>query len=96
MVPLTFILASIDWVAHGIEIVQSQFPGWQFQAADTIADWGLHATQIVDEPLDLAQLGTGVVEDLENFKVTLLCDGQVREQGRGFNALGSSLKAVFV
>jgi 2-keto-4-pentenoate hydratase len=34
--------ACIDWIAHGIEIVQSHFPGWKFQAADTIADWALH------------------------------------------------------
>jgi 2-keto-4-pentenoate hydratase len=40
------VLASIDWIAHGIEIVQSHFPGWKFQAADTIADWGLHAMLI--------------------------------------------------
>ena len=88
------ILASIDWVAHGIEIVQSHFTGWKFQAADTIADWGLHATLIVGEPLDVTQLGTRVIADLENFTVTLSCDGDVREHGRGANALGSPLKAI--
>ena len=89
------VLASIDWIAHGIEIVQSHFPGWKFQAADAIADWGLHATLIVGKPLDVTQLGTGVVAaDIENFTVTLSCDGDVREQGRDFNALGSPLKAV--
>ena len=88
------VLASIDWIAHGIEIVQSHFPGWKFQAADTIADWGLHATLIVGEPLDVKRLGADVVADIENFTVTLSCDGDVREQGRGSNALGSPLKAV--
>src|SRR5215471_12523962 len=24
------VLACIDWIAHGIEIVQSHFPGWKF------------------------------------------------------------------
>jgi 2-oxo-3-hexenedioate decarboxylase len=91
---LSEVLASIDWIAHGIEVVQSHFPGWKFQAADTIADWGLHATLIVGEPLDVAQLGTGVIFDLENFTVTLSCDDEVREQGKGSNALGSPLKAV--
>ena len=88
------ILASIDWIAHGIEIVQSHFPGWKFEAADTIADWGLHATLIVGKPLDVTQLGTGVVSDLENLTVTLSCDGDMREQGKGSNALGSPLKAI--
>ena len=88
------VLKSIDWIAHGIEIVQSHFPGWKFQAADTIADWGLHATLIVGEPLDVKRLGADVLADIENFTVTLSCDGDVREQGKGSNALGSPLKAV--
>lgn len=57
------ILASIDWIAHGIEIVQSHFPGWKFQAADTIADWALHATLLVGEPQDLHHLGPDVISD---------------------------------
>ena len=88
------VFASIDWIAHGIEIVQSHFPGWKFQAADTIADWGLHATLIVGEPLEVKSPGADVLADIENFTVTLSCDGEVREQGKGSNALGSPLKAV--
>jgi len=57
------ILASIDWIAHGIEIVQSHFPGWKFQAADTIADLALHATLLVGEPQDLHHLGPDVISD---------------------------------
>ena len=53
------ILGCIDWIAHGIEIVQSHFPGWKFEAADTIADWGLHATLIVGEPQEVSRLGPG-------------------------------------
>src|SRR6202008_627201 len=33
----TALLACIDWVGHGFEIVQSIFPGWKFSAADTVA-----------------------------------------------------------
>jgi 2-oxo-3-hexenedioate decarboxylase len=88
------VLASIDWIAHGIKIVQSHFSGWKFQAADTIADWGPHAMRIVGENLELERPGGNVVADIENFTVTLSCDGDVREQGRGSNALGSPLKAV--
>ena len=88
------LLASIDWIAHGIEIVQSHFPGWKFQAADIIADWGLHATLIVSKPVEVKRLCADVVTDIENFTVTLSCDGDVREQGKGSNALGNPLKAV--
>jgi hypothetical protein len=34
------LLACIDWVAHGFEIVQSIFPGWVFSAPDTVAGFG--------------------------------------------------------
>jgi 2-oxo-3-hexenedioate decarboxylase len=88
------ILASIDWIAHGIEIVQSHFPCWNFRAADTVADGGLHAALIVGKPMEVKQLGSDVAADIENFTVTLSCDGVVRERGKGYNALGSPLKAA--
>ena len=88
------ILACIDWIAHGIEIVQSHFPGWEFRAADTIADWGLHGTLIVGEPQEVSRLGPTVMSDLERFAITLSCDGEVRESGQGSNALGGPLRAV--
>ena len=91
---LTEILACIDWVAHGIEIVQSHFPGWDFQAADTIADWGLHGALIVGERQDVKQLGPTVISNLERFTINLSCDGDVRERGQGSNALGGPLNAV--
>jgi 2-oxo-3-hexenedioate decarboxylase len=88
------ILACVDWIAHGIEIVQSHFPKWDFQAADAIADGGLHAMLIVGELQEVGRLGPEVISDLETCTVTLSCDGQMREQGRGSNALGNPLKAV--
>ena len=88
------ILGCIDWIAHGIEIVQSHFPGWQFRAADTIADGALHATLLVGEPMEVSQMPPEVMADLERFTITLSCDGIEREQGQGANALGSPLLAV--
>ncbi len=88
------ILACIDWIAHGIEIVQSHFPSWEFKAADTIADWGLHGALIVGEPQDITRLGPTVISDLEDFAITLSCDSDVREIGQGSNVLGSPLRAV--
>ena len=91
---LSAILDCIDWVAHAFEIVQSHFPGWKFQAADTIADGGLHGTLLVGEPQPVARLGADLVAALESFSITLSCDGEVREVGRGFNVLGSPLAAI--
>ncbi len=88
------ILECVDWIAHGIEIVQSHYPGWKFQAADTIADSALHATLLVGEPQDINGLGPGVLSDLARFSVTLSCDGHMHERGQGSNVLGSPLSAI--
>jgi 2-keto-4-pentenoate hydratase len=88
------VLDCIDGVAHGFEIVQSHYPGWRFEAADTVADGGLHARLLVGEVRAPQALGSGIMKALETFTVTLLCDGQVREQGRGSNVLGHPLAAV--
>jgi len=88
------ILESIDWVAHGFEIVQSHFPGWSFEAADTVADWALHAVLFVGPPRQVSELGTGLIERLETFTVELSRDDSPIEVGRGSNVLGSPLKAV--
>ena len=91
---LAEILACVDWIAHGIEIVQSHFPGWKFQAADTIADCALHGTLLVGEPQDARRLGADLTTALKCFAVTLSCDGKVREVGTGSNVLGSPLAAI--
>lgn len=39
----------IEWIAHGLEIVDCVFPEWKFTAADAIAAFGLHAVLIVGE-----------------------------------------------
>jgi 2-keto-4-pentenoate hydratase len=44
------LLASIEWVAHGVEIVQSHHPDWKFRLADCIADNGLHGRLVVGTP----------------------------------------------
>ena len=88
------ILDCIDWVAHGFEIVQSHFPGWNFRAADTVADGGLHGTLLLGEPQAVEQLGTDLVAALAAFSVGLSCDGEVRAVGKGSNVLGSPLAAI--
>ena len=88
------IVRYVDWIAHGIEIVQSHFPDWKFQAADTIADSSLHATLLVGEPRTVEQLGPDLVTRLEKFTIALSCDGEERDRGGGTNVLGSPLAAI--
>ena len=88
------ILACIDWISQGFEIVQSHFPNWQFQAADTVADCGLHAMLIVGEPVEIDQMGLKVLSDLETFTISLSCNDNERDRGKGSNVLGNPIKAV--
>jgi 2-keto-4-pentenoate hydratase len=88
------LLASIDWVAHGFEIVQSHFPGWQFEAADTVADWSLHGTLLIGDPQPIDRLGPDLQQTLKNFTLQLWRDGTLVETGRGSNVLGSPLQAL--
>jgi len=92
--PLADVAESIEWVAHGFEIVQSHFPGWQFQAPDTVADGSLHGTLLIGPPRTLAELGGDPVAALETFSLDLSCDGRHVETGRGTNVLGSPLAAI--
>ena len=67
-VPLTddpvAVLASVEWIAPGFEIVQSHFPDWKFTAADCTAAFGLHGALVVGAPVAVtdanrARLGGG-------------------------------------
>lgn len=91
---LVDIVNAIDWVAQGFEIVQSHFPGWKFQAPDTVVDWALHGTLLIGPPQPLPRLGSDVIAELESFTLTLSCDGRHVETGKGSNVLGSPLAAI--
>ncbi len=89
------LIAALDWVAHGFEIVQSIYPDWQFQIADTIACGALHGRMIVGpktgisdwQPADLAR-------DLAEFTIELSCNGEHVDTGAGANVLDSPLNAL--
>jgi 2-oxo-3-hexenedioate decarboxylase len=88
------ILACVDWVAHGFEIVQSNFPDWKFAAADTIAQNALHGHYLVGAPMRVEELGPDPVSKLKNFTIALSCNGELRDRGGGANVLGTPLAAV--
>jgi 2-oxo-3-hexenedioate decarboxylase len=84
------VLASVEWLALGFEIVDSIFADWTFQPADFVAAYGLHAALVVGEPhpLDAASI-PAVVEQLSTFRVQLLRNGSPAAEGSGRNCLRS-------
>jgi 2-oxo-3-hexenedioate decarboxylase len=86
------LLACIDWIAHGVEIVQSPFLGWKFQAADTVAVNGLHGMLVVGAPVPVASI-PDCVQRLRTFRIALKQGDTVAAEGGGANVLDSPLLA---
>jgi 2-oxo-3-hexenedioate decarboxylase len=85
------LLAALDWVAPGFEIVQSPYPGWRFDTADAVAAGALHGRLIVGPRVPA---GSVAPELLPELRVTLLRNGEPMESGRGADALGGPLAAL--
>ena len=83
----------LEWVAHGFEIVHTHFAGWQFSAADTVADFALHGRLRVGPRVPVRGWPT-LAEDLAALQVELLCDGQTVDSGRGVVVLDGPLNAL--
>jgi 2-keto-4-pentenoate hydratase len=88
------ILDAVEWIAHGFEVVQSHFPHWKFAAADTVADWALHARLFIGPVRPVDQFGARLMDALARFEVDLACDGELQETGGGRQVLGSPLRAL--
>jgi 2-oxo-3-hexenedioate decarboxylase len=83
----------IDWVAHAFEIVHTHFAGWKFSAPDTAADFALHGRLLIGPRVSVRDWPT-LAADLSTLEVTLQCDGQVRDRGRGDIVLDGPLQAL--
>ena len=91
--PVDALLACIGWIAHGYEIVQSPFPGWKFQAADTTAANALHGALLIG-PRHAVSPGADWTRALAEFDIDLQRDGALADRGRGANVLDSPLLAL--
>jgi 2-oxo-3-hexenedioate decarboxylase len=87
------LLSTIDWIAHGFEIVQTHFLDWKFRLPDTIADFGLHGALVVGPPCAVDRLD-GLVDRLRTFTIALAKDGSVAAHGTGANVLDGPLPAA--
>ena len=89
------LLECIGWIAHGFEVVQSVFPGWKFQVADTIANFAMHGAYRLGPPLAVTAKNREVLLDsLATFTVKLLHDGAKIDTGRGSDVLEGPLSAL--
>jgi 2-oxo-3-hexenedioate decarboxylase len=87
------LLASIEWMAHSVEIVQCDQPGWKTSLEHSTALNGLHGRLILGTPIALTQL-----EDLEirlpRLEILLKKGAAVVDRGKGEIVLGSPLAAL--
>jgi len=71
------------------------FPDWKFQPADFVAARGLHSALIVGEPVYMEDVDlTKFTEDMASFKVRLLKNNEMVEEGEARNALQSPALCV--
>jgi 2-oxo-3-hexenedioate decarboxylase len=88
------LLACIDWVAHGFELVQSIFPGWKFSAPDTVAAYGLHGALLIGPQHPVAGQSETWGRSLPTFEIDLKRDGTVLDHGYAANVLGGPVSAL--
>ncbi len=88
---------SLDWLAPGFEIVQCHLPGWKFQAAQTVADSGLHARLVVGPKVPVCAVADNALALhtlLAQTRVRLLQGDVLVEEGTGATVLDSPLHAL--
>lgn len=89
------LLRAIEWVGHGVEIVQCHFPDWKFAVADTIADGGLHGHYAVSLGVWVDDSNIEILaERLSTFRLTLIKGRSIAATGGGDLVLGSPLNAL--
>lgn len=94
------IAESIEWMAHGLEIVVSPFPEWKFNAVDAVAAFGLHGSLIIGEPKVLSGASRrNLATVLANSTVSLSCSAAdsftLRGAGFGSDVLDSPVHALW-
>jgi 2-oxo-3-hexenedioate decarboxylase len=83
-------LAAVEWLAMGFEIIDCPFPDWQFQPADFVASFGLHAALVIGERVQVRRDNmAALIEELGQFKVRMSKNGEFIEEGSGKNSLKS-------
>jgi len=85
------ILDCLAWVAHGVEIVHSIFPGWRFAAPDTVAAFALHGKYLVGPRTPVRR---DLLQPLARFEIVLSRDAVEIDRGRAEDVLDGPLSAL--
>ena len=85
--------ATIDWVAHGFEIVHTHFAEWRFQLPDCFADFALHGRLIVGRKVPMRTFADPARE-LAAVHVALHRDGELIDEGDATVVLDGPLSAL--
>lgn len=92
------IAESLQWVAHGFEIVQSHYPDWAFSGPESFAAQGLHGALLIAPPVRPDELAppTELPGMLAGIGIELFEAGQEEcvDQGVGTNVLDGPLHAI--
>ncbi len=88
------LLGCVDAVAHGVEIVQSIFPGWRFKAADTVAAFALHGRYRCGPLVPIGADREQWFGRLSDFEIALFKDDAAIDRGVAHNVLGGPLFAL--
>lgn len=88
------LLDCIDWMAHGMEVVQSHYPGWRFRGPDAVADGALHGALLLGEPLPVDGLRATLETRLNSVTVALLRGQEQVDTGSARMVLGNPLHAL--
>jgi 2-oxo-3-hexenedioate decarboxylase len=90
----TQLLACIDWVAQGFEVVQSIFPEWRFAPPDTVAAFGMHGALLIGPRHPLRGAEQVWASALSTFEIDLRCGGDLVDHGAARNVLDGPLFAL--
>jgi len=88
------LIAAIDWVAHGFEIVQSPFANWTFSPADTVVANALHGALLIGPRFPVAGNAQKWLRTLSTFEIDLKRNGNLMDHGRAANVLDGPLNAL--
>ena len=88
------VLDCVEWLAHGIEMVQCHYPDWKFTSTDAVCDASFHGKLFVGRKRFVQPGHTDTSTLLKDCAVSLYRGEALVEVGQGRNVLGSPLLAI--